>query len=123
MVPELAALAGPGPVSRVESVSVRADALDTASTLAGDDSQTLAESLITLGERPTAAHAVACLCHGAHTRGQFVSRPGNVVVSFHDTPAARYLHLRRNGWVTFVPAGTTGLATHVRQLTTKTTHR
>lgn len=33
-----------------------------------------------------------------------------MVVAFHNTPAARYLHLRRNGWVTFIPASTTGPA-------------
>lgn len=117
LITELVALAGQAPATRVESVSVRADALDTASARAGGDLHALAQNLITLGERAAAARAVARLCHGAHTRGQFAARPGGAVIGFHDTPTGRYLHLRRDGWVTFTTIGGTGLVPHVRELT------
>lgn len=115
------ALAGVAPASRGESVSVRADALDTATALAAGDPHTLAQGLITLGERADDARAVARLYHGAHTRGQFAGRPGGAAIGFHDTPVARYLHLRGNGWVTLMPAA--ALLPHVRQLTAETARR
>lgn len=102
VVDEVTALAGSAPPGRTESVSVRADALDTAAAVANDDPVALSDGLITLGEDPADAHAVARICHGAHARGQFAIRPeGREPVAFHTTPEARYLHLRRDGWVTF----------------------
>lgn len=102
VITEVTALAGPARRGPVESVSVRADAIDTAAALADDDPHALAEGLITLGERPEDARAVARICRGAHTRGRFTIHPGGgEPVAFHTTPDARYLHLRHDGWVTF----------------------
>jgi ESX secretion-associated protein EspG len=101
LITEVTALAGPAPRGPVESVSVRADAIDTAAALANDDPRALTEGLITLGERPEDARAVARICRGAHTRGRFTILSGGEPVAFHTTPDARYLHLRRDGQVTF----------------------
>lgn len=114
----LTALAGDAPTGRADSVSVRADALDTAAAMADDDPLALAEGLIALGEQPADARATARLCQGAQRKGQFAGRPSNgaPVVAFHDTDTTRYLHVRRDGWVTFAPVGPGGLAAHVRHL-------
>lgn len=121
LLARVVALAGDAPASRGESVSVRADALDTATALAAGDPHALTQGLITLGERAEDARAVARLYRGTHTRGQFAGRPGGALIGFHDTPVARYLHLRRNGWVTFMPAA--ALLPHVRQVTAETCRR
>ncbi|HEX6354107.1 ESX secretion-associated protein EspG [Actinophytocola sp.] len=125
VVAHMAALAGEATCSRVDSVSVRADALDTAMAVAGDDLRAMADGLVTLGERGVDARTVARICTGVLARGQFsvrrTDRNGRQhtaprVVGFHDTPNGRYLQLRRDGWVTFTPVTGTQLVTQVNQL-------
>jgi hypothetical protein len=120
VVQEITALAGTVAGSRADSVSVRADALDA---VARNDS--LSDGLVTVGERPVDARAVARICAKAHTRGQFSVRrtgrdgrqhTGDRVVGFHDTPTGRFLQLRRDGWVTFIPDTGTQLVAQVNQL-------
>lgn len=125
VVSALTALAGDATGNRVDSVSVRADALDTAAAIAGDDLRALSDGLVTLGERVVDARALARICTGIRARGQFSARQtdrtgrqhtASRVVGFHDTPAGRYLQLRRDGWVTFTPATSGQLVTQVNQL-------
>jgi ESX secretion-associated protein EspG len=116
---QVTALAGTVAAGRADSVSVRAEALDA---VAG---RALSDGLVALGERPADARAVARICAKAHTRGQFSVRrtgrdgrqhTGDRVVGFHDTPTGRFLQLRRDGWVTFIPDTGTQLVTQVNQL-------
>ncbi|MCT2582360.1 ESX secretion-associated protein EspG [Actinophytocola gossypii] len=81
--------------------------------------------MITLGERPADARAVGRMCAGALARGQFsarrADRDGRLraarrVVGYHDTPAGRFLQLRRDGWVAFTPATGVQLVAQVDQL-------
>jgi hypothetical protein len=115
MITELTALAGEAPnVSRTDSASVRASSLDA---VAGADLRGLADALVARGERPREAGLIARMCQGAYARGQFITARGRSrVVAFHDTPTGRYLQLRRDGWVTFTPAGNGRLAGQIREL-------
>jgi hypothetical protein len=117
LITEIIALAGPETNSgRIESVSVRTDSLDSAAAVAGGDLRALTDGLVGRGERPGDARTLAHLCRDAYARGQFSLVPSGAVVGFHDTPLGRFLHLRRDGWVTFAPAGNGRLATRVREL-------
>ncbi|GAB2843989.1 ESX secretion-associated protein EspG [Lentzea nigeriaca] len=110
----LALLAGEVPAARGSAVNVRADALDA---VPSDDLRRMAEALVARGERPADVRGLVRLCEGTHTRGQF-STPGVAdVVAFHDTPLGRCLQLRRDGWVTVLPATTAQVAGRIRQLT------
>jgi hypothetical protein len=106
-------LAGEVPAASGSAVNVRADALDA---VRPDDLRRMAEVLVARGERPADVRGLVRLCEGAHTRGQF-SVPGVAeVVAFHDTPLGRCLQLRRDGWVTVLPATTAQVADRIRQL-------
>jgi hypothetical protein len=112
VIMSMALLAGEVPAARGSAVNVRADALDAVPA----DLHRMAEVLIARGERPADARGLARLCEGAHTRGQF-SVPGVTdVVAFHDTPLGRCLQLRRDGWVTVLPATTAQVAHRIGQL-------
>lgn len=121
LVGEVVALAGRAPTSRTDSVSVRAAALDGATSRASGGQHALTERLTALGERLADARAVARLCDGAVARGQFGVRIAGTtgsrrVIGYHDSAAGRYLQLRRDGWVTFTPATEAQLAAQVRGL-------
>ncbi|MFD7658666.1 hypothetical protein ACFV4N_32220 [Actinosynnema sp. NPDC059797] len=50
-------------------------------------------------------------------RGAVAGRGGGSrVVGFHDAPAGRHLQLRRDGWVTVVPASPAQVAARVREV-------
>ncbi|SDG94355.1 EspG family protein [Lentzea fradiae] len=107
----MALLAGDVPAAPGTAVNVRADALDRVR-----EPHRLGETLLALGERPADVRGLERLCAGAHTRGQFSVPAVKDVVAFHDTPAGRCLQLRRDGWVTVLPASTTQLADRIGQL-------
>lgn len=110
VVMSLALLAGDVPAAPGAGVNVRADSLDRVR-----DPRRLGETLLALGERPADVRGLERLCAGAHTKGQF-SLPGvREVVAFHDIPAGRCLQLRRDGWVTVLPASTAQLADRIGQ--------
>lgn len=121
LVAEVVALAGQAPTSRVDSVSVRAAALDGATSRAAGGMHAFAERLAALGERVTDARAVARVCDGALARGQFGVRTGDTVgsrrvIGYHDSAAGRFLQLRRDGWATFTPATQAQLAAQISGL-------
>ncbi|MCO1575861.1 ESX secretion-associated protein EspG [Crossiella sp. SN42] len=110
--------AGPG-----ESVSVRADALDASRDAAS--APEFADALTERGEPAPTARKLAHMLGAVLGGGQFGAtvRDGRLglrraarVVSFHDTPQGRYLHVRRNGWATITPGGQEQLLAQVRAL-------
>ena len=122
--------AGPG-----YSVTVRAENLDAAATLAGHDMPRLAEELIRRGERGDDAHELARMCAQHRHLGQFGvlvrdhlgrQSPGRRVVGLHATPAGWYSQLRRIGhggtFVTITPASPAVVTAQVRDLLTETRH-
>ncbi|HEU0128297.1 MAG TPA: ESX secretion-associated protein EspG, partial [Pseudonocardiaceae bacterium] len=120
--------AGPG-----HSVTVRAENLDAATMLAGQDMPRLAEELIRRGERYHDAHALARICAQHGHLGQFgvlvrdhlgQQSAGRRVVGLHATPAGWYSQLRRAGhggtFVTITPASPAVVTAQVRDLLTET---
>ncbi|MCP2168286.1 EspG family protein [Goodfellowiella coeruleoviolacea] len=118
---------------RYDSVSVEASTLDAAVAEARQtqtsDVGVLADALTRRGVRAAQARAVARMVDGAGWRGQFGAtvaeergtwRRARRVVGFHDTPAGRIMHLRRDGWVTLVPAGPRQLVTAIGELVGET---
>jgi hypothetical protein len=122
-------VAGDVPAGLGEAVSVPSDVLAAADTAAGTPGR-LAEELTARGAASADARALAAMCEGITTRGQFgaeSARPGRPkvradrVVAFHDTPQGRYLHLTRRGtdgrmWATISPADNLHLAGCVWEL-------
>jgi hypothetical protein len=120
--------AGPG-----RSVTVRAEHLDAAAQVAGQDMQRLAEELTHHGERYDDAQALARMCARHDRLGQFGAlardhlgrqRAGRRVIGLHATPDGWYSQLRRTGhggtFVTVTPASQDVVSTQLRELITET---
>ena len=116
--------AGPG-----RSVTVRAENLDAAAAVAGQDLRRLAEELIHRGERDDDAHALATMCAQHNHLGQFGAlardhlgrqTAGRRVIGLHATPEGWYSQLRRPGhggiFVTVTPASREVVTTQLREL-------
>jgi EspG family len=120
--------AGPG-----RSVTVRAENLDAAAQVAGQDMQRLAEELAHHGERYDDAQALARMCARHDRLGQFGAlvrdrlgrqRSGRRVIGLHATPNGWYSQLRRTGhggtFVTVTPVSHDVVTTQLRELITET---
>ncbi|MGH3754781.1 MAG: ESX secretion-associated protein EspG [Pseudonocardiaceae bacterium] len=115
------------------SVTVRAENLDAATLVAGQDMHRLAEELTHRGERYDDAQALARMCARHGQLGQFGAlardhlgrqHPGRRVIGLHATPDGWYSQLRRTGYggtfVTVTPASPDVVTTQLRELVTET---
>lgn len=120
--------AGPG-----HSVTVRAENLDAAARVAGQDMQRLAEELTHLGERYDDAQALARMCARHDRLGQLGAlardhlgrqHSGRRVIGLHATPDGWYSQLRRAGhggtFITVTPAHQNVVTTQLSELITET---
>ncbi|MEV0676767.1 ESX secretion-associated protein EspG [Actinosynnema sp. NPDC050436] len=121
---------GEVPAGHGRSISLPNDVLHAASDEAGRDAEKLVLALERQGLPLHEAQELAGMCDGMSTRGQFGaerSRPGappvraDRVVSWHDTPSGRYLHLVRpssdgRNWSTITPIDNARLAACVWEL-------
>lgn len=138
VVAEITSLAGQTPAGNGESISVPADVFATAARAAGADTRALVDRLIARQVPPRDARALATMCRDAQSRGQFgaeaapggggARRRARRVVAFHDTPAGRYLQLRKPGqggtwWSTVTPCSPAQLTTQVTELVDEITER
>lgn len=115
------------------SVSVRAENLDAAAQVAGQDMPRLAQELTHLGERQDDAQTLARMCTGHGRLGQFGAlvrdhlgrqHCGQRVIGLHATPGGWYSQLRRTShggtFVTVTPASREVVTTQLRELLAET---
>lgn len=124
VIDHLVALAGiaPGPG---ESVSVPSEALDAATTRAGDDMQRLADALSRRGVPYNQADLLTRMCRNHRHLAQFGAtvhdrttgrKRSREVIALHATDQGWYLQLRRRGYVTITPATAAKLSAEIRQV-------